>query len=387
MSTPALQAASAMLAACEAVRLYGADHETSRHAFAFAAAAVVRALEARSKLMLVALNGCLAVSTEKGLFETTRLDAMAEFMTRARIGWIGCQTPPTEAEVASFVTMLSRGSTPPESESFKFGVLGAGPAAGVHAQGDAPRPQHAPVAPDECMGELASVLTHGSQPIGVQKLESLVDSISVALRAGKDAFLPMAALKTHDEYTYIHAVNVAIMSASLSEHAGLSSAASRDILLGGLLHDIGKRMLSKDILTKSGPLSAEERRLVDDHPAQGARMLIEHGKLPDVLPVIAFEHHLHADGKGGYPRLAGRCKPTLAGQIVHIADTFDALCTHRPYRKALSCFEASRLMYAQSGSVFDPDLLNIFFERIVSRLPPSSLVKPALQSEDSSLAA
>jgi HD-GYP domain-containing protein (c-di-GMP phosphodiesterase class II) len=85
---------------------------------------------------------------------------------------------------------------------------------------------------------------------------------------------------------------------------------------------------------------------------------------------VAYEHHVRADG-GGYPRLPRRWRLSLASRIVQVADVFDALRTHRPYRPALAVEDVSAVMRKDVGVFFDADLLDVFFSRVVGRGVPA----------------
>lgn len=199
-----------------------------------------------------------------------------------------------------------------------------------------------------------------------RRLVGLVDRIAAVVASARTAMLPLASLKTHDEYTYVHTVNVGIMSAALAEAVGLRADQVHDIMLGAILHDIGKQLVPKSILNKGGKLTDDEAEVMRRHPVDGARVLLDSGDLPDLVPIIAFEHHMHVNG-GGYPKMPRRWVCNLAGQIVHVADVFDALRTNRPYRAALSTTEACGIMYRGADGEFDRALLDAFFGQVVVR--------------------
>jgi len=198
-----------------------------------------------------------------------------------------------------------------------------------------------------------------------QRLTDLVESIRLAVSVGADVCKQLAEVKSHDEYTFVHTVNVAILSAALGEAVGMKSNQVFDLTLAALLHDVGKQRTPLAILNKPGKLDDGERRQMEQHTTAGAAILLSRPGVPDVAPIVAFEHHANIDGSG-YPRLRRTARPHLASQIVHVADVFDALRTNRPYRGALEDATVRSILIDGSGKAFDPGLVDLFLARVVS---------------------
>ncbi len=139
---------------------------------------------------------------------------------------------------------------------------------------------------------------------------------------------------------------------------------ARMVRLASQLHDIGKIGISDDILLSVGPLTGEEAGAMRRHTIIGNDILTNvESEIADLAAAIALGHHERWDG-GGYPHgLSGDDIPEAA-RIAAIADTFDALTTNRIYRKAYSLPNALRMMRAEKGRQFDPDLLDGFFAAI-----------------------
>jgi putative nucleotidyltransferase with HDIG domain len=145
----------------------------------------------------------------------------------------------------------------------------------------------------------------------------------------------------------------------------LGDDAPTEVLAAALLHDVGKRHTPLAILNKPGRLDDAERKKMEQHTVVGAAMLFERRGVPDVAPIVAYEHHANVDGTG-YPRLRRNPKPHLASQIVHVADVFDALRTNRPYRAAMDDAAVRGILLQGAGNSFDASLLDLFLERIIS---------------------
>ena len=198
-------------------------------------------------------------------------------------------------------------------------------------------------------------------------IEAAVASVLGLLAACRGAVLPLAALKSHDEYTYVHASNVAVLAGALAETIGLSSAIVRDITVGALMHDVGKERIPAWVINKTGKLDDREMGFIRQHPVDGARMLAAVDGIPPLALIIAYEHHIHLDGTG-YPHLAPGKTTHLASRIVQLADVYDALGTHRPYRAALKPAEICSIMSKRSGTAYDAALLNVFLNSVIARI-------------------
>jgi putative two-component system response regulator len=128
--------------------------------------------------------------------------------------------------------------------------------------------------------------------------------------------------------------------------------------LGGVLHDVGKLVVSEDILGKPGPLTDAEFALVRMHPEAGARLVALDRTLRPALPAVLY-HHERWDG-GGYPTGRARTEIPLEARILAVVDCYDAMTSDRPYRAALPPDEAAAEVDRCSGTQFDPDIALAF---------------------------
>jgi putative nucleotidyltransferase with HDIG domain len=189
----------------------------------------------------------------------------------------------------------------------------------------------------------------------------VVQSLSLAMRGGQAMMLPLLELKEFDQYTTTHAINVAVLTMGVTEFLGMGPAQVRGFGLAGLLHDLGKVKIPREILTKPGKLTPEERTIVEAHPVDGAKMILEGEEPLDLAATVAYEHHLHADGHG-YPRLHYSREANQASRLVHVCDVYDALRTKRPYRDAWASAAALEYIQGRSGTEFDPAAVQAFSE-------------------------
>jgi HD-GYP domain-containing protein (c-di-GMP phosphodiesterase class II) len=179
--------------------------------------------------------------------------------------------------------------------------------------------------------------------------------------------LGMSTMRDYHDYTYMHSVNVAILSLCLGKRIGLSRMSLRVLGICGLVHDLGKVEIPMEILEKPGKLTEEEREEIERHPLSTVRQVIKlraSSDLKSKILLAPFEHHLKYD-LSGYPRI-GRKKPvSLFGRILALADVYDAMTSPRTYRpSAFSPDRALGIMMEGSGKDFDPVLLKVFINML-----------------------
>jgi ribonuclease P protein subunit RPR2 len=178
-----------------------------------------------------------------------------------------------------------------------------------------------------------------------------------------------SAVEARDAYTGRHAERVAAYGLEIAAAAGMSLGDEPQIEFGFLLHDAGKVAVPDAILFKPGPLTPAERAIVEQHPLTGWEIVRDIDFLGAARDVIR-SHHERWDGNGYPDRLAGTDIP-LSARVFAVADTLDALTTNRPYRRASSFAKARAIIVRDSGTHFDPQIIEAYesladqaFERI-----------------------
>ena len=183
--------------------------------------------------------------------------------------------------------------------------------------------------------------------------ERLEESFTQRLRSRDGIIQAIASLiDMRDPYTSGHQKRVADLARAIAVEMKLSPEDVDILHIAGLIHDLGKISVPSEILTKPGRLEDEELQLIREHPATGYAIL-KSIDLPDRVAQIVYQHHERMDGSG-YPNgLAGR-EILLEARILSVAETVDAMLSHRPYRPALTLKKALEEIDKQKGRTYDP---------------------------------
>ncbi len=213
----------------------------------------------------------------------------------------------------------------------------------------------------------------GKLVIEPQDLYKSVSSFANELFDAEELLYSLSDLRTQDNYTFIHSVNVCILSMMTGISLGYGKEDICTIGIGALLHDLGKVLIPDKILNKPGPLSSDEFSIMKKHTIFGYELITESGVLGDVPARIALEHHETYDGSG-YPMGISDKNIHRFSQIVAIADKFDAITANRVYRKAFPPFEAYEMCAAAGNYLFDEDIVQAFMHNITP-YPPGTHVQ------------
>lgn len=180
-------------------------------------------------------------------------------------------------------------------------------------------------------------------------------------------------LRTFDDYTFSHSVNVAVLSVVMGTVLGLNRTRLNELAMGALIHDIGKVFIERKIMHKPGRLNAEEFEEMKKHSQKGYDYLRAHGKIPEQALKVVLLHHEQYNGNG-YPFGFSGEQIELFARIVNVADVYDALISDRPYRKAMLPSDAMEYIMGGYGSTFDPKVVKAF-TRKVAPYPIGTCVK------------
>ena len=202
---------------------------------------------------------------------------------------------------------------------------------------------------------------------------STVESLAQAVAQNRTALLALTALKEYDNYTFTHMVNVSILTMGQARGLGIDGGLLREMGLAALMHDIGKVNTPNEILTKPAALTAEEFEILKRHTVDGAEILRGTPEIPALAAIVAFEHHLRADGTG-YPATVKRPQLNLGTVLCGIADVYDAMRSQRAYQQAYPTDRIVAVLKRNEGAQLDQNLVRRFVQ-LLGIYPPGNLVK------------
>ena len=201
---------------------------------------------------------------------------------------------------------------------------------------------------------------------------NITDDLMDAIFRNNAVAIDISALKTSDEYTFKHSVDVATIAMITAKSAGLSKEQIYEIGLAGLLHDVGKTKVPENILNKPGRLEDDEFEIMKKHSLFGYRMIENNPDLSSAVKLAVLQHHEKIDGSG-YPMAVKGDQISSYAKILSISDIYDALVTDRPYKSAFSQRDAIEMIMSMTGEL-DIKIMETFLESMIL-YPVGSIVE------------
>jgi len=211
------------------------------------------------------------------------------------------------------------------------------------------------------------------QSVALNEVASQVGELARGVERNPDAMIWLARLRSTDQYSYDHAVDVSVLLMVFARFLGMPAKTIELIGLAGLMQDIGKVDIPADILNKPDTLTDEEYRLVQSHVASSLEMLVGHQDFPTTLLKIVASHHERADGSG-YPRRLKGERICFHGELAGVVDTYAAMTRQRVYEKAVSSQKALEALIKMRGSKFREPVVDQFIQ-CIGLYPVGSLVE------------
>jgi hypothetical protein len=349
-------------------RLYGRDHRLTQEALGGALAALEAIRAAGADVLRIAVGGNEILVNDRALpVVMGPTYSLARRLSAKGIGLIELQPELERDELLDFCVALADPATEVmRSQShLRLGEAMVLPR-GVGSEIEALRVQNlaggrADAVPEEVkFVQSLAVNFAENREVRFQDADEVVYQFLARMAQEENLFVHLAEVREHNLFTYLHTTNVATLTMGFALRLGLRESEVHEMGVAALLHDLGKSLVPESILNKPGKLTAEEWAVVERHPVDGATLLVRNPEVPRLAVVVAYEHHLHAQGPGGYPRWDPVRRPSSHAQLVSIADTFDALFAHRSYHRNHDILEALELLQDGAGTQLDPWMVDSF---------------------------
>lgn len=341
--------------AVRAVRLYPVENAAVQKSLAelTAAAERVRAADGACELRRVGdylfvndtrlrltLDNYAAVANVLGLFREAGIGGFSVMQRPESRAWVVLlaflQSPPLEYpeedRLAQFVERLAQSSV----SDFELSALTDEGGAADDGELDQKERAHQTYVRSLNVTREVMAAARLGKSAGLKRVKRAVQGIVDAILTDSASMIGLTTLREFDEYTFVHSVNVCILSVALGRRLGLSKPQLLDLGLAALLHDIGKSKLPLELLNKRGPLDEQERAILQTHAWQGVLALFElptGAGRPWRAITGAYEHHMRID-LSGYPKPIRPRTLSLFSKIIAIADGFDAATTTRVYQES-----------------------------------------------------
>ncbi len=213
----------------------------------------------------------------------------------------------------------------------------------------------------------------GRALIGVKDMVSTVNEIVDELLSRRSLMVNLVDIRSLDEYTFGHSVNVCVLAVITGITLGYSRTKLFHLGMGALLHDIGKTRIPLEILNKPGPLTSEEFKVITKHCIYGAEILERDPGANLLCRIVAMQHHERYNGQGYPMGLKGEEIHEFA-QITGLVDMYDAITADRVYRPAYPVHEAYEMIAGSGDFLFDFDIVQAFLSNVAA-YPAGSLVR------------
>ena len=206
-----------------------------------------------------------------------------------------------------------------------------------------------------------AMITDGTE-IDQDYLITEVDKMVEASGSKTKVFNMLHCIREYDEMTYMHSVNVSLIAGCFASWLELGEEAERTLTLAGLLHDIGKTLIPKEIILKPDSLTEEEFKIIKTHPLRGYELLKDKS-IDERIKMAALQHHERADGSG-YPFGKSGEQIESFAMLIAIADVYDAMTSDRIYRPRVCPFDVVKMLQSDQAHKYDPKFLVPLLEQI-----------------------
>jgi putative nucleotidyltransferase with HDIG domain len=309
------------------------------------------------------------------------IDDLSRLLQGLEVDGLEFQPSLTIAELNSCLQLLSDGKRKGEGLLSAFGEQGIKHVRVLQkaVTGTEEETEEQEERPRDVYGRALQVMDHIFHDVRLGKIPSSREAFQVVKSMARltlndpHALLALTMLKDYDNYTFTHSVNVAVIALAVGRAAALDEEGLRALGLGGLLHDLGKLDIDIGIITKPGKLTPEEFVEIRKHPRTGANIIEQMEDVGSEVVDIVLGHHLRFD-RSGYPVDAQGREISPLTDMVAIADTYDAITTHRSYQLPITPRKAVDSLRELRGTVLHPQYTENFINSL-GRYPVGSLVR------------
>lgn len=358
--------------AASTASLYHEDHQQVVHLCREAYSSLTTAIADEEELSLLRVDDQIAIAGQP-LAASLYINRFARMLKTRGVGHVKFIRGVSLLEIQGLVHALARrGETVHSSDHIRLGqveVRHRGHSTGARKLSG----QVSQILDDVSGEELARIMevyeaVSHNRKLHVVGLSEIVTEFVDIFSEHADPLLVLVPLRSMDEYTFTHSLNVCLLNIAQATALGIDGALLHDIGLAAMLHDIGKLFLPEDVLNKPGKLDSKEWAVLKEHPVKGAEFLVKTPGVPRLAVLNAYEHHMRFDLLG-YPGAKKGWQQNICSQITAISDIFDALRTKRPYRKPLAVDEVLENIAQSSGAQLHPQLVENFL-RLMNRVHP-----------------
>jgi HD-GYP domain-containing protein (c-di-GMP phosphodiesterase class II) len=330
-------------------------------------------LSTRKEFIIGIVDGELAWGEEIFFDLSNKLRGLISFLEESHIQRVAFQQGLNEDELASFIGFLTRTKRQEridENEYFSLHGIQNIRAGRLKSQVPADSAQEQKA---ETVRHYESSLQTVARSVNLVLEEEEIDYLDLrfniltvmeSFMGRHQELLNLVSIKKRDLITFIHLLNVSLLSMFTASKLGFDKDDVLDIGIAALYHDIGKLSISVKLLKKKGKLAEAEFTRMKDHSLLGTKILLRYKDSLGILPAVAaFEHHLRHDLQG-YPKVAYPQPPHIVSLIISMCDVYDALAQKRTYKKDYPPDKIYEVMLKERGGLFAPQLFDRFFQFI-----------------------
>lgn len=370
-----VQVISHLNAAMANVRLYAADHPQVVRYLERAHDALMTLLDHREELTLIVVDDDLVVDHQTLNVKTPHLHQFVRTMKQCAVERVTFIREATLTELAQLINDLAATDqdTVRSTRGILLGKVRVADASDLESPADMlpedikERLEVLAVIRDQSTDDLKEMYRsiQKFKRIPAKGIADIVQGFVGGMLRNANPLHMLASLKSSDEYTFTHAINVCLLTMAQAESLGVEGEQLHDIGIAACLHDAGKMFIPNEILNKPGKLDQHEWKQMRGHALRGAQYLLRLTGIPKLAFLGALEHHLHFNG-AGYPDLGKQWRPNLISQMIAIADLFDAMRSRRPYKEPKPDEFIIALLRKESGTAYNPQLVENFIRLIRS---------------------